>query len=420
MRKLLVWLILVPALLAAEEVADSRRLQRDALQAYRAKDYPLFLTKSQAASDLRPSHPTLLYNVASALALNGRADEALATLERVAAMRLVYAPEKDGDFESVRSTSRFAAILDSFKRNAAETGSGKPAFVVPVRGVIAEGLAYDPKSKRFFVSSVRNGAISTIDRRGKVATFVRDLPRGAFGMAVDEKRGVLWATTSTLPQSSRFREEDRDRAALVEIDLRSGRVLRTIAAPPGGKHLFGDVIVGRNSEVFVSDSTAPAIYRLHDGSLESFVAGEPFLSLQGLALAPDGKTLYAADYSKGVAAIDLTTRDIHFLRLPREATLLGVDGLYFADANNLIATQNGVNPQRVIRIRLAPGGFGVDGVDILSANQTDDITLGTIANGSFYFNADAGWNEYDDDGKAKDETKLKPSVIYRLPLADRR
>lgn len=416
MRKLVLCLLLVPALLTAEEVADSRRLQQEALRAYRGKDYPLFLAKMRAASDLRPSHPTLLYNVASGLALNGRAVDALSTLERVAAMGLVYAPEKDADFESLRSSSRFAAVVDSFKRNAAASGSGKSAFVLPERGIIAEGLAYHSKSKRFFVSSVRNGTISTVDSRGNVATFVRDLPRGAFGMAVDQKRGVLWATTSTLRQNARFREDDRDRAAVVEIDLRSGRILRTIAAPEGGKHLFGDVIVGNDGEVYVSDSIAPAIYRVKDGALETFIAGAPFLSLQGLALAPGGKTLYASDYSKGIAAIDLTTRDIHFLRTPSEATLLGIDGLYFAGGNNMIATQNGVNPQRVIRIRLAAGGLGVDGTDILSANQTGDITLGAIANGSFYFNADAGWNEYDDDGKVKDETKLKPSVVYRVPL----
>lgn len=413
MRKFLL-LILIPSLLAADDVTESRRLQQEARKAYRANDYAQFLTKIRAASDLRPSHPTLLYNLSAGLALNGHGHESLAVLERVAQMGMVYAPEKDADFEVLRSSARFDSVVAAFRRNASAKGSAKSAFVVPERGLIAEGVAWDNKSQRFFVSSVRNGSIMTIDRRGRFSTFVRDLPRGVFGMAFDAKRGVLWATTSALPQNAGFREEDRDRAAVVMIDSKTGRIVDTIAPSDTGKHLFGDLVVGTDGEVYVSDSTRPAIYLIRDGSIEPFITGAPFVSLQGLTFAAGGKTLYAADYSMGIAAIDLSTRDVHFLAAPREVTLLGVDGLYFAGRSTLIATQNGTNPQRVIRIRLAPGGLSVESVDTLSANQTDDITLGVIANGSFYFNGNAGWNEYDDAGKVKDESKLKQSVLFRL------
>ncbi|MGZ5495086.1 MAG: hypothetical protein ACXWHG_15900, partial [Thermoanaerobaculia bacterium] len=52
--------ILASSLTFADDVTDSRRLAREAIEAYKAKNFALFLEKSRAASSLRPSHPTML------------------------------------------------------------------------------------------------------------------------------------------------------------------------------------------------------------------------------------------------------------------------------------------------------------------------------------------------------------------------
>ncbi|HEX7419570.1 MAG TPA: hypothetical protein VF505_06765 [Thermoanaerobaculia bacterium] len=408
--------MLILAILAtsafAEEVADSRKLSREALDAYKAKNYALFLEKSRAASDLRANHPTLLYNLASALALNGRGGEALDVLERVAAMGMIYEPAKDDDFASIRETPRFKHVVETFEQNARPTENATRRFSIVERGIISEGLAFDPKTKRFFVSSVRNGAIYVRDANGRVKTLVSDQPRGIFGMAVDASRRRLWASTSALPQSKTFREADRDHAAVLEIDLDSGKVIRTIAAPDNAKHLFGDVAVARDGTVYVSDSDSPTIYVIRRSSMEPLIAG-PFASLQGLALSSDEQVLYAADYSKGVFAIDLKTRDSRLLPGPANVTLLGVDGLYRSGNGTLIGTQNGTNPQRVIRIRLAKGGLAIAGVDSLASNERDfdDITLGAVAGSEFCFNATGQWALFGDDGKPPDPAKLKPANV---------
>mgnify|MGYP001795798426 CR=1 FL=1 len=111
-----------------------------------------------------------------------------------------------------------------------------------------------------------------------------------FGMALDAPRRRLWASTSSLPQSKAFREDDRDHAAVLEIDLDSGKVIRTIAAPDNAKHLFGDVAVARDGTVYVSDSDSPSLYFIRPRASgrvprkESWAVG-PFASLQGLALS---------------------------------------------------------------------------------------------------------------------------------------
>ena len=86
MKSLLVIALCLAPAAFAEPVAEARKLQREAMAVYKAKDFPAFLARIRAASDLRPQNPTLLYYVAGGLTLNGQHEEALRVLERISAM----------------------------------------------------------------------------------------------------------------------------------------------------------------------------------------------------------------------------------------------------------------------------------------------------------------------------------------------
>lgn len=287
-------------------------------------------------------------------------------------------------------------------------GTATVAFTIPEKGLIPEGLAYDAASGRFFVSSVRRRAIWVVDPAGRSQRFTSELPSGVFGMVVDRKRGVLWATTTALAEK---------KSALLQIDLLGGRVLETIRVE--GAHHFGDVALTSGGDVLVSDGASPVIFILRGHVLEPFITG-PFVSLQGLAAA--GNVLYVADYSKGLYAADLRTRDVHLMRVPREVSLLGVDGLYLSGPRTLVATQNGTNPNRIVRIHLTPDALNVAAVETLLANVAElgDPTLGVVAKGAFYVNAAGQWDLFDDPddkaGNAKDEQKLRPATVLRIAL----
>ena len=45
-----------------------------------------------------------------------------------------------------------------------------------------------------------------------------------------------------------------------------------------------------------------------------------------------------------------------------------------------------------------------------------DPTLGTLANGRFYFNGNAQWDLFTVDGKISDPLKLKEAVVLSVPL----
>ncbi len=361
---------------------------------------PAKVKEAREASEARPQHPRLLYELAKALEANGQREEAVRVLDRIASMGFVYPVGKDFPHE------RYAAVAKRFALNAKPIGTARREFTIDRLGLIPEGMAWD--GKRFFVSSVRTRTIFAGDKPFTTA------PYGVFGMAADPKRGVLWATTTALPQVEDFKPEDKGKAALLRIDLRDGKILDTFPAPEG-EHHFGDVAVAPDGDVYVSDSASPVIYRLEKGGLKPALRG-PFRSLQGLAAM--GDVLYVADYSNGIFAIDRRTLDIRALRVPSTVSLLGVDGLYRVDATTLVATQNGTNPYRILRITLAPGGLAVSSVRTLLANSPDmgDPTLGVVANGRFYFNGNAQWDLFEDDGKISDPLKLSEAVVLSVPL----
>jgi len=278
------------------------------------------------------------------------------------------------------------------------------AFTIPETGLIPEGLAYDASTGRFFVSSVRRHAIYVVDPSGRARLFTSGLPSGVFGMVVDRRRGVLWATTTALAEK---------KSALLRIDLAGGRLLETIRVD--GAHHFGDVALTKDGDVLVSDGASPVIFVLRDHALQPFATG-PFVSLQGLAAA--GNVLYAADYSKGLFAIDLRTRDVRLMRVPSGSSVRGIDGLYVAAPRTLVGTQNGTNPNRIVRIRLAENGLDVASVETLLANDPilGDPTLGVVAKGAFYVNAAGQWDLFDDAGNPTDEEKLRPATVLRIEL----
>jgi len=414
MRRVLAAIVLLLATsLFGDDVAESRRLYGEALAAYQEKNYALFLERVRAASDLRPQHPTLLMQYAAALTLNGQHDAALPILERVASMGFVYDVAKEEDFAALRALPRFGAIAKRFEANARPIGEAKREGAIDRLALIPEGMAYDAKTRRLFIGSVHTRTIFSIDAKGTASELVRDLPFGVFGMVHDPKRNVLWAATSALPQVEGFRAEDQGKAALLKIDPRSGRVLEILRASDSAEHHFGDVALAPDGEVFVSDSVSPVIFRVRGKTLEPFVRGE-FVSLQGIAIS--GSRLYVADYSKGIFAIDRRTKEVRLLSVPREASLLGVDGLYVCGPRTLIGTQNGTNPNRIIRIRLASGGLAVDAVDTLLANAPalGDPTLGVVIDNRFFFNGNAQWDLFADDGTIRDPVKLKEAVVLSV------
>ena len=238
-------------------------------------------------------------------------------------------------------------------------------------------------------------------------------------MMVDADRRILWATTTSFPQFVGYKSENKGRAGVFKYDLTTGKLLDRFFAPAGdGEHALGDLTLDRSGRVYITDSISPVIYTItpNGKELETFIRDDAFSSLNGITLDTSGKTLYISDYTKGIFKIDVPSKKFAQIKPSRNVTLIGIDGLYFF-RRDLIATQNGVSPQRVVRFSLNAAKTGITASRTLEANHPDFLepTLGVIVKGDLFFVANSQWPLIDEKGVlAKD--KLREPVILKLKL----
>jgi hypothetical protein len=210
------------------------------------------------------------------------------------------------------------------------------------------------------------------------------------------------------------------RSGIFAFDLRTGALRGRYLIPPDARaHALGDVILTRAGDVYATDSRAPEIYRVRAGrdSIERFLTSPLLLSAQGMAFDPAERTMFVADYSRGLLRIDLASRAVRPVTADDGLLVLGIDGLYRMGPD-LIGIQNGVEPYRVIRLHLGPGGDRVTGTEVLERARPDyaEPTLGVMVGRNLYYVANSQWERFKDDGTIDAPDQLRLPLILRLPI----
>src|SRR5215207_2122020 len=335
----------------------ARTLEAEANAAYRAGDFPVFLDRIRRAGILRPNHPRLLDNLAAAYALNGESVPAIETLSRLARMGLVFPVLDSENFVSLRGLPATDSVINQFRKNQEPILRSTREVTVAEKGIVPESVAVDTRTGTFYISSVAKRKIVKVDGKARHSIFA-DAAAGLWsvlGIKIDQKRRHLWAAVSAMAETPDLEKSEIGSAAVMKFDLKSGRLLKRFVLPNSpNRHVLGDLVLHPNGDVYATDSVSPAIYVVKSGrdSIEPFIEGSVFVSLQGIDLSADHSSLFVADYSSGIFRIDLETKKVSTVAPPPEATLLGIDGLYF-HRNTLIGIQNGVNPQRIVRMYLS-------------------------------------------------------------------
>lgn len=398
-----------------------RQLMQEATAAAKAGDTATVLAKLEAARALRPDYPRIRINLARFYVQAGRLDDALQQLRDLAAMGLRMNIERDDAYAPLRDRPGFAELVSAFAANLTATGRDETAWAITGMDGIIEGLAVHPATLESFFSDVHNRCIWYRDVSGASAVMKKfstdaDGLLGVFALKIDAGRNTLWASSSALPEMKGYTAADKGRAFLAAYNLATRRLAGTYPITPDGReHVLGDFVADADGTIYVSDSTAPVIWRLAPGaaSLEKWLETGEFASLQGVALSADGRQLYVADYANGLWRVDLATRTPTLLAAPAHATFFGIDGLY-AVPGGLIAVQNGINPQRIIRIDLAADGTP-SAVRVLDAGHPamSDLALGQVVAGHFDFIGNAGWAHFE---KAGEPAPARTVTILRTSL----
>ncbi|MEQ1833756.1 MAG: endonuclease/exonuclease/phosphatase family protein [Candidatus Eisenbacteria bacterium] len=364
--------------------------------------------------------------LAALAARDGDREQASRWLGAIARSGIAHAFARDTSFARWADDPTFAALTTGFERNAQPHTTSRVRHELHDPELLAEDVVYDARGKRFLVSSIHQRRIVAVNATGRVTPFSvpgADSTWGLYGLGLDAARGLLWASTAAGPECDTVPAAEIGRTAVVAFDLRTGRVRRRIELPVSGtRQVLGDLCVGADGSVYVTESLGGAVYRLRSGAnaLERLVAPGTYRSPQQPALAADGRHLYVADYSRGIGVIDLDRGTAGWLPKPYSLASGGIDGLV-RQGDRLIAIQNGTAPHRVLALDLTPAGDAITGWQVLekASPRMGEPNHGVVMGDTFVWIGDSGWDRVSDDGKLASPAGATAPVLMSLPLPAR-
>ena len=213
---------------------------------------------------------------------------------------------------------------------AASVGAApRPAsYTLPGSAVFPEGVAYQPTTGTFFVSSTTDGSILRGNVMEPDATpFIAGggVQFSAIGVKVDDAGRLIVAGGVT--------------GEVRVYDAATGTLIRTFTTGSGG--FLNDIAVAKNGDLFVTDSFRPVLWRIPAAEIQpgAPAAAEAWLDLtgeipyvggqfnvNGIVATENGKRLVVSQsFTSELFRIDVTTKAVTEVDLGGEA--VAGDGL---------------------------------------------------------------------------------------------
>lgn len=412
---------------SGDKTKDINTLYKEGIQAHKDKNFGVFLERFKALDQLLPNHPVILYNLAGACTLNKMEKSAIQYLERLIIVDANTKIAEDNDFLSLHRLPAFKRILEKIKQIHTPISNSSVAFRFPGGDMHPESIAYDPQTKRFYLSSVRYRKILYFDSQSQsnklneFTTSGQDGLDSVMGIRIDPVKRILWVTSTAMPQMIGYKKEDKGRTAVFKYNLDTRKLLKKYPLNDGPDHGFDDVVIHPDGDIYLSDTRN--IYRIdsHTDTLSPLLASDSFRSLQGIIFCNNGKYIIAADWNKGLFLVNIEKKTIITeIKPPEKTSLRGIDGLYYLEQDNcLLAIQNGVKPFRVMRFFLDKSLTAVTRAQIIerATPHLDEPTLGVITpDHNFYYVANSPWGRYTKDQKPLPAEKQQDIIILKTPL----
>jgi hypothetical protein len=395
--------------------SQTKHLYNQSVEAYKNKDYHLFLKLAIQLDSIRPMHPTFTYNLASAYSLNGKKQEALSVLKTIVLANNAVAFEEDSDFKSIKEDKKFEELLQLKAAQSVIIENSIQKLSLSEKDLHPEGLLYLDKHKLWLTSSIRNKKIVAFDTNGKCADWFNDCLYSVFSFKSDYDQKYLWVACSAIPEMENFTKEMEGKSEILKIEIATRKLVKRFTVE--GNHVFGDLVVAKNKAVYISDSAEPIIYKIEKDSLLLWKnCRNKAFNLQGIAFNKNESKLFVADYLKGVLVIDVKKKEDFWLDFTEDTSKKGIDGLVFYK-NSLIAIQNGVVPIRIVQYKLNESVTRINDFVVLDNNREifNEPTLATLIQNKLYFFANSPWKFYDKNFQL-DETKIENPKLFELIL----
>jgi sugar lactone lactonase YvrE len=406
------------AVQAGTAVEQFQSLQLRLRKSHAANDWNANLVAAKELKALLNDDPDSLLEVARAEVHVSDFDAAFGELEQFVRMgQSTDLPARVPEFSVLSTKAEYAKIQSGMEANRTAVSRGSTVFLLQDSDLLAEDVDYDPRGYRFLVTSVREKKIVAVGADGTSEDFAKAPDNWpVMAIKIDRSHGVVWATEVATQGLDFAPKSDWGRSALLCYDLNSRKLLQRIEGPRGSA--LGDMALTTNGDVVVSDGDGGGVYRLPaKGSVLERLDGGDFISPQTPAMHPDGKHIFVPDYERGIAVLDTSTKQAHWLSTEGRFALNGIDGLYF-DRGKLIAVQNGTSPERVVAFTLNATLSEITAETILerSTATLGDPTHGVVVGDDFYFLANSGWDMIDDHGNIKQGSKPSAPRMMRANI----
>jgi hypothetical protein len=363
----------------------------------------------------RPGDGLLVYYQAMTRVALGEREAAIADLKSLEGRRLGIIPVRQVGFEAVWDDADFQAVRRELADEEPRTANAPVVLRLRDAQLVPEGIAYDARRHRHFLSSIAHHKVVVVDERGKQRDFsaARDGLDAMLGLAVDARRDRLCGVSTNGFEASA--EKDR-RNAVVCWDLSNGkRVARHDVAEA---QQLNDLALAHDGSWYATDTQGGSLYRLAAGAskFERVGAAGALPGANGVAVAPDG-TVYVA-ITSGIARVEPASETIERMAQSDSVVTGGIDGLYW-HGGALVGIQNVSNPGRVIRIELGDRGTRVAAMRVLQSHhhpEFDEPTTGTIVRGKLHVIANSYVAHYQPDGTLRDVEHMHGTAIIAVPL----
>ena len=373
------------------------------------------LERIQSLRKERPGDGVLVFYEAITRIDLGDRGAAFDLLRSLQGRKLGLVPMRDAGFDKAWGDPEFQKIREELANEEPRTPDAFVAFRLADPKLIPEGIAYDPKQDRFFIGSVAQKKIVSVNRKGEVKDFSKPVDNldCVLGLFVDVAHEQLYAvsTNGFLDEAQKQR-----RNAVVQYDLKTGRLVDRFDAPDANQ--LNDLTIVDDGSIYATDSGTGRLFQKMPGEkrLAPFGAKGALPGANGITLSSDSK-LYVA-ISTGIATIDPSTGVPTRLSQPDTVVTGGCDGLYWY-RGDLVGIQNVTNPGRVIRIALTDQGTRISATTVLQSYHHPEFaepTTGAIAADALYVIANSYVGHFQPDGSLKDPGQLKPTAIIAVPL----
>lgn len=416
----------------ADDRAEVARLMTRAAEAYAAEDHTGWVAAVQRLHELRPYNADFMRQLVEGYARTDRLSQAFNIMLKMQQQGLTEDWASVDGLEAMRQYPLFEHLTTLMDEAGRPFGEARVEQELPGSIAMPEALAFDPESGRLFVGTVHRGDILVRGQAqdsgdagsGELETFAtpQTVPglMAVFDLVVDAERGHLWVATGSTSQFAGATSTNFGRTSLIKLDLASGEKLGEYRVPPDGRpHLLGALALADDGTVYAADTVTPFIYRLEPDMErpEVFIGNPLFTSLRGLAVSADEAMLYVADYERGLFVFETAdSRRGLPLAGPDTLNLGGIDGLY-RWGDSLVVIQNGISPDRVLRLDLDDSGGRIENVAplVVAHPRFDTPTFGTLAGDDLLFLGSNHWDDVRPDGRPIDGP-LPANAVLRSPV----